>query len=78
MRKVQILGIVLLAGAFLAGVLLQAFGLLSTEVGRSSASWGSMDVEEVVIQMNWLLAAPLAAIAVVGLACLVIPARWRR
>jgi hypothetical protein len=74
MKKLQMLGLVLFVGAFLAGVLLEAFGLLSTTVGSSTVSFGPLHITDTEVRLNWLLAAPLAAVGLAGLACLVLPA----
>jgi hypothetical protein len=77
MKRLQVLGLALFLGAFLAGVLLEAGGLLSTPIGSWSASFGPLHVTETDVQPNWPLAAPVVAVALAGLACLVLAALRR-
>jgi hypothetical protein len=78
MRKLQVFGVVLLASAVFAAVVLGVLGLLVIEVGRTSTSGGgpssSWEVTKIDVVPNWPLAVPVGLTGLAGLGCLVIPA----
>ena len=78
---VRILGAALLTSAVMAGLALEACGLVFTETGRSSTITGTATApvfaEEVHVSPNWPVALPLALIALAGLTCLILSTRRR-
>jgi hypothetical protein len=82
MNRLQVIGLLLLAGAAIVGLLLEALGgLLFVEVDRASLELGPgfppLNVALVETALNWRAAVPLALAAATGLGCLLVQ-RLRR